>query len=145
MSSFYNPYLHRKKLFKHLNRMASESYFIPFISSFNRGPFKARMISVNHNIKYNLNNCKSYCYEGIILYSDFFHKSNLVACLGILAMRRVWKVNQENAMGLDLNNLHVLLPGMIHLVHMQNFRKTSISYSLIHTYMYVPEGKKIRF
>ena len=27
-------------------------------------------------------------------------------------------------MGLDLTNLRILLPGMIQLVHMQNFRKT---------------------
>ena len=39
-------------------------------------------------------------------------------------MRRVWEVNQENAMGLDLTNLRILLPGIIQLVHMQNFRKT---------------------
>lgn len=27
-------------------------------------------------------------------------------------------------MGLDLTNLRILLPGIIQLVHMQNFRKT---------------------
>ena len=112
--------------------MASESYFIAFISSFNRGLFEARIISVNDNIQYCLNNSKvtkkiQFC-TAIFL----FVSSNLVAYLDILAMRRVLDVNQENAMGLDLTNLHVLLPGMIHVVRMQNFRKTSIFYSLIH-------------
>ena len=64
-------------------------------------------------------------YKDTILYSYLFSvSSNLVACLDTLVMRRVWEVNQENTMGLDLTNLRILLPGMIQLVHMQNFRKT---------------------
>ena len=74
-------------------------------------------------------------YKDTILYSYiFFVSSNLVAYLDILVMRRVWEINQENAMELDLTNLRVLLPGMIHLVTCKIFEK-------LH-YVYVSGGKK---